>query len=96
MRESLDEPVSVVTLYNAKLQRFQPYRLTWQNQDYILGKVDYHHKTKNGNKLIHHFSLCDQKETMYFKLALDTETLHWVIEEYMSASEATVVCQTVS
>jgi hypothetical protein len=47
-------------------------------------------KQKNGNKLIHHFSLCDQGGNAYFKLALDTDSLHWTIEEYMSASDAEV------
>ncbi len=90
MRESLDEPVSVVFYYNCKTHHVQPYRLTWQNQDYQLGKIDYWHQTRSGNKLIHHFSLCDQGGNAYFKLALDTDTLHWKLEEYMSSHEAFV------
>lgn len=90
MRESLDEPVSVVFFYDAKTHHVQPYRVTWQNKDYSLGKVDYWHKTKVGNKLVHHFSLADIDESMYFKLALDTDSLHWKLEEFMNASEAAV------
>lgn len=88
MRESLDEPVSVVFYYDAKTLAVQPYRLTWQNTDYFLGKIDFWHKTKTGNKLIHHFSIADTEGRMYFKLGLDTSNLHWVVEEFMAKSEA--------
>ena len=90
MRESLHEPVSVVFYYNATRQHVQPYMLTWQNRDYRLGKVDFWHKTWKGKTLIHHFSLSDTEGTMYFKLALDCDVLHWTIEEYMPASELRV------
>jgi len=87
MRESLDEPISVVFNYDAPKRRTQPHRLTWNNQDYLLGKVDFHHKTRSGTTLIHHFSLADVDSTVYFKLALDTDTLHWKLEEYMYGGE---------
>ena len=83
MRESLDEPVSVVFYFDSKTNLIQPYRLSWNGRDYLLGKVDFHHKTKEGVTLIHHFSLSNVEETAYFKIALDTATLHWKLEEYM-------------
>lgn len=88
MRESLDEAVSVVSFYDAKTNHVQPYRLTWQNKDYTLGKIDFWHKTKAGDKLIHHFSISDSEGSIYFKLALDTSNLHWTLEEFMTAEDA--------
>ncbi len=90
MRESLDEPVSVVMYYNASQRHVQPYRLSWQGQDYMLGKVDFWHKTRKGDKLTHHFSMGDALGTAYFKLGFDADTLHWVIEEYMTADQMEV------
>lgn len=90
MRESINEPVSVVFYYNAARRQVQPYRLTWSNNDYRLGKVDFWHKTKRGSTIIHHFSLADIDASMYFKLALDADSLQWTIEEYMPATEARV------
>ena len=87
MRESLDEPVSVVWYYSAKTRSLRPHVLSWNNQDYKLGPVDFWHKTKQGNTLIHHFSIADVKGQVYFKLALNTDTLHWTIEEYMTAQD---------
>ena len=87
MRESLNEPVSVIWFYNAKNKHLQPHRLSWNNQDYNLGKVDFWHKTKHGNTLIHHFSIADSLGQAYFKLALNTDTLQWTLEEDMTAQD---------
>jgi hypothetical protein len=90
MRESLDEPVSVVAYYNQKTKTFKPHQLTWQNQDYRLGPIDFYHKTRCGDKLLHHFSMSDHAGRVYFKLCLDSTSLNWVIEEFMLGSEAKV------
>lgn len=90
MRDSLDEPVSVVLYYNASSRHVQPYQLHWQGRQYKLGKVDFWHKTKSGDVVIHHFSMGDVDGTAYFKLALDTATLHWTLEEYMTADQLEV------
>lgn len=87
MRESLEEPVSVVFYYDASTRHIQPYRLNWHGRDYQLGKVDFHHTTKKGVDLIHHFSIADVNNTAYFKISLDTRSLHWQLEEYMYAGE---------
>lgn len=85
MRSSLDEPVSVVWYYNAKARHMQPYSLSWNNQEYQLGKIDFWHKTWKGKYQIHHFSIADKAGQVYFKLALHTNTLNWTLEEYMTA-----------
>ncbi len=90
MRESLDEPVSVVWGYNAKSRHLQPYLMSWQNRDYKLGKVDFWHKTKHGATTVHHFSLSDLEGQVYLKLALNTDNLHWTIEEFMYAGDVQV------
>lgn len=90
MRESLDEPVSLVWWYNAKLQHIHLHRLSWNGRDYMLGKTDFWHKTKSGDTLIHHFSIADTLGQAYFKLALNTDNLQWVLEEYMTASDMRV------
>jgi hypothetical protein len=87
MRESLDEPISVVFYFDSKINIVQPHRLSWNGRDYQLGKVDFHHKTRSGTTLIHHFSLANVEETAYFKIALDTTTLHWKLEEYMYGND---------
>lgn len=90
MRESLSEPISVICTYNASLRRFAPLQIGWANETYKLGKVDFYHKTKNGTKVLHHFSVADDQASMYFKLCFDADTLNWTLEEYMAASEVAV------
>lgn len=90
MREELNEPVSVICTYNASLKRFLPLQIGWANDVYKLGKIDFYHKTKNGTKILHHFSMADNEGRMYFKLRFDADTLNWTLEEYMLASEARV------
>ena len=90
MRPGINEPVSVVWYYNAKLKHMQPYMLTWNNQDYHLGKIDFWHKTWSGKHQIHHFSIADKDGNAYFKLALNTDSLQWILEEYMSSHDASI------
>ena len=90
MRESLDEPVSVVWYYNARNRHMQPYMLSWNNREYYLGKIDFWHKSWSGRSQIHHFSIADKQGQAYFKLALNTENLQWVLEEYMTAHDTVV------
>lgn len=87
MREGLDEPVSVLSIYSKKHGVFKPAILTWDGIDYRLGKIDFYHKTKKGLRVLHHFSLADKDEGVYFKLQFDSSTLKWTLQEYMMAGE---------
>ena len=90
MRESLDEPVSVLFYYDAKKNQLKPHALKWNGRDFRLGPIDFHHITKKGARTIHHFSMTDVDESAYFKIALDTSDLRWSIEEYMYGGDASV------
>ena len=89
MREGLDEPVSVLSGYN-KTGKFRPLIVTWNGVDYRLGKVDFYHKTKSGTNTLHHFSLSDKAQTIYFKLLLNAGNLQWTLEEYMMGDGSSV------
>lgn len=84
MRESLDEPVQIIWHKN------QPLVMRWRGHEYRLGPVDFHHKTRIGNTLIHHFSMADNQKQVYVKLALNTDSLAWTIEECMYAGDMAV------
>lgn len=80
MREKIDEEISVVMYYSSSKQQVIPHMLSWQNKQYILGQVDYHHKVMDGQTMHHIFELCDKEETIFFRLNLDTSNLHWKLE----------------
>jgi hypothetical protein len=91
MRPGLQEPVSVLAGYSQKYKTFKPLIVTWQGIDYRLGKTDYYHKSKKGVTTLHHFSLADKDEGVYFKLTLDGTALKWTLDEYQYAADSQVV-----
>ena len=80
MRETINEEVSVVLYYSAIQREVLPCLIRWQNKDYAVGKLGYYHKVKTGDTLHHIFELVDKKQTLWFRLNLDTSNLHWTLE----------------
>lgn len=80
MREVVDEEVSIVLYYSSKTRKTVPYRLHWQSKDYELGPVDYYHTYMEGQAKMHVFELCDKQESLWFRLRLDGDNLHWILE----------------
>jgi hypothetical protein len=80
MREKINEEVSVVMYYSSKKRLALPHIISWQNKDYAIGKIGYHHAVKDGDTLHHIFELVDKEETLWFRLNLDTSNLHWTLE----------------
>jgi len=80
MREKINEEVSVVMYYSARLKQAKPHILHWQNTDYDLGKVDYYHNFMDGQTKMHVYELTDKQETVHFRLRLDSSNLHWILE----------------
>lgn len=88
MRKGLREPVNVLSIYAHKTHHFRPLLMTWHGKDYRLGPVDFYHTTKEGVTTLHHFSLSDKDQSVYFKLLFNARTLNWTLEEYMMAGES--------
>lgn len=84
MNEIINEPVSVILIYNAREQTVRPAKMLWRGREYLITKLGYHHKMKQGSSLLHIFSVAT--ETTAFKLRMNTETLHWILEELYDTS----------
>jgi hypothetical protein len=80
MREKINEEVSVVMYYSAKKRFFAPTLISWQNKEYVVGKIGYHHVVRDGQTAHHIFELVNKEETLWFRLNLDTSNLHWKLE----------------
>ena len=80
MREKINEEVSVIMYYSAKQRQALPRVIRWQNSDYTVGKIGYHHAVKDGRTLHHIFELVDKDNRLWFRLNLDTSNLHWQLE----------------
>ncbi len=80
MRETINEEVGVVMYYNASKRLALPHLIQWQNKNYQVGKIGYHHSVREGTTLHHIFELVDTDQTLWFRLNLDTSNLHWKLE----------------
>lgn len=80
MKEKINEEVSVVSFYSARLKQTVPYLLHWQNKDYKLSAVDYYHSYMEGRDKQHIFELVDTEQTLWFRLRLNSANLHWTLE----------------
>lgn len=80
MREKIDQEVSVVMYYSARHRHAQPHILAWQNREYKVGKIGYHHTVREGDTLHHIYEFVDSDEALWFRINLDTSNLHWKLE----------------
>lgn len=79
MIEKIHAPVSVITSYNHKTRKVSPKKVEWDGKIHEIIKVGMHHTFRSGRTLMHVFSVVSS--TLFFKLVLNTDTLHWTLEE---------------
>jgi len=80
MREKINEEVSVVMYYSARKRVALPHLVSWQNKDYLVDKIGYHHKIKDGVIQHHMFELTVKEEPLFMRLNFNTDNLHWTLE----------------
>jgi hypothetical protein len=80
MREKINEKVSVITVFSATRRQAWPYLVTWQNRDYKIGQIGYHHTIRDGETLHHIYEVTDTEKILSLRLNLDTANLYWTLE----------------
>ena len=80
MRQSINEEISVVMYYSSRKKLALPHLINWQNRDYQVGSIGYHHTVMDGRVLHHIFELVDKEQTLWFRLNFNTDNLHWKLE----------------
>jgi len=79
MQETINEKISVITKYDRMTGAVLPIKFRWQGREYRVIKLAYYHKFRQGRNICHIFHVTDGATD--FKLRLDTENLHWTLEE---------------
>ncbi len=79
MNETIDEKVSVLTLYDQQKGEAVPVKIKWKTKTYSINQIGMHYTKREGRDLHHIF--CVTSGGLAFKLNLSTENLHWVLEE---------------
>ena len=75
----VNELVSVLFTFNAETKAIKPQKLKWRGRVYPITKIGYYHKVRIGRNLLHIFSVCN--DSLAFKLCLDSDNLHWTLQE---------------
>jgi hypothetical protein len=79
MVQKIDERVSVSLTYDSKKNSAKPRAVVWRGKLYPILKIGFHHTYRQGLTLYHVFSVTTP--TLFLRLVLDTESLHWKLEE---------------
>ena len=79
MIEKVSGPVSVSLSFDSEKRSVLPKWLVWNGRLYPIVKVGLHHRQRRGRTLYHIFSVASKN--LFFRLELNTETLHWRLEE---------------
>lgn len=79
MIQKISVPVSVSFTFDSDKRKVYPKWVSWNGRLYPVLKIGLHHTFRKGRSLYHVFSVATK--TLFFRLVLDTETLHWNLEE---------------
>jgi hypothetical protein len=79
MLEKVNEKIDVITIYKRLGATIFPYKIRWNGRNYLIKKIGYHHKVREGRTVLHIFSV--SSDTLAFRLRFDTETMYWTLEE---------------
>lgn len=80
MKTEINDEVSVVMYYSARKQAAMPHIISWQNREYTVRELGYHHTVMDGRVLHHIFELTVKEAELWMRLDLNTSNLHWLLE----------------
>ncbi len=84
MWEKQVSTVDVLFSFNGKDQYARPVLLTWNDEDFALGGVQFWYAEHKKGALVHHYTVGDKEGRFTFYLALETENLTWRLEKAVS------------
>ncbi|PIY71895.1 hypothetical protein COY87_03780 [Candidatus Roizmanbacteria bacterium CG_4_10_14_0_8_um_filter_33_9] len=79
MLEHIQEKISVITKYDKTTNSVMPVKIRWQGRDYMMKKLAYYHKIRQGRVIQHIFHVTDGN--LDFRLRMDSDLLSWTLEE---------------
>lgn len=77
--EKISVPISVSFTFDSQKRKVFPKWLVWNGHLYPIVKIGLHHTYHQGRTLFHVFSVASKN--LFFRLVLNTENLHWRLEE---------------
>lgn len=75
----MNAPVSALLGYNHTRRQVTLPWILFDGREYVTNRITYHHLERVGRGIVHTFHV--EADGVYFRLALDAETLHWTLLE---------------
>ncbi len=79
MTQRISEAVSVSLAFDHTRGYVSPKWVSWRGRLYPVTKIGLHHTFRRGETLFHVFSVVAR--TLFLRLVLNTDNLHWNLEE---------------
>ena len=79
MIQKIKAPITVITIFNHQKRQVTPVLVKWDGKTYKIKNVGFQHTFRQGRTLYHVFSVTS--EDLFFKIVLNTDNLHWELEE---------------
>jgi hypothetical protein len=86
MLQIINESVKVAAVFNPTARLVFPKKISWQGRTYLLEKLNYYHRIREGRTFIHVFHVSDHN--LDFRLHLNGETLSWTLVEIADGEAA--------
>jgi len=79
----------IEVLFSFKDGYTRPVRLTWNDEQYELGGVQFWYAEHRGKALVHHYTVGDKAGNYTFQLTMETENLTWKLEKASATRQLT-------
>ncbi len=79
MIQRINMPVLVTSTFDPKQNKTFIETIVWDGRTYPVKRLGLHHTYRDGRTLHHVFSV--ETPSLSFRLVLNTDTLHWRVEE---------------
>ena len=79
MIELLRAPISVALVFDHRTRTVRIPRIVYDGRERPIVKLGHHFTRRKGRTLEHVYTVVS--ESLCFKIVLDTDTLHWFVEE---------------
>jgi len=73
--ETINEPIDMIAIFGKTYHDVKPYKFRWGDKEFLITKIGYKHRVKEGKKTIHVFSVTDGSN--FFELRFDAENIAW-------------------
>jgi hypothetical protein len=85
MIQRMEAPITVLAVFDHRTRQVVIRRITFDGCEHTITRTGMHYTQKSGRTLEHVYCVVSKEGA--FKIVLNTETLHWTLQEVQSRDE---------